>query len=163
MTDMPKRKKKLVSYNVGKMDSIDYEEKYGDMLIEHMAEGRSYATFRSIVGVSTKTYGGWEKIPHFKECKELAFLASMDKWEDIALRQANGEIKGSASALIFTMKNRFKDHYKDKQEVEHQGNIVWQINSGIPNADEIDLEDDNIIENTDYKVIEETKEDSELL
>ena len=87
----------------------------------------------------------------------------MDKWEDIALRQANGEIKGSASALIFTMKNRFRDHYKDKQEVEHQGNIVWQINSGIPNADEIDLEDDNIIENTDYKVIEETKEDSELL
>ena len=124
-----------------------------------MAEGKSYASFAGAIGVGQSTLSGWEKShPEFKNAKEIAILASLGKWEDIALRQAQGFIKGNASALIFTLKNRFQEHYKDKQEIDHGGELTFIFNTGINR----NLKEVEQAHEAEFKVLE-SEPDADLL
>lgn len=125
-----KRGKAIVRYCSDR--TSNYDARFCEALVEYMSEGRSFASFAGVIGVGQSTLSAWtKKHPEFKRAKELAVLASLGKWEDIALMQATGQIKGNASALIFTLKNRFSDYYKDKHEVEHGGDLTFIAHTGI--------------------------------
>lgn len=130
-----KRKKLSISSGL-------YRHDYCNMLVNHMAEGKSFASFCVTIGVPSTTAHNWVKeYEEFEEAYSLAKEASMAHWEEIAYDQAVGNHKGNASSLIFTLKNRFSDHYKDKQEIETSGNVVFQIDTGIKrDPDLIDIE-----------------------
>ena len=124
-----------------------YNPSYGEMLVNHMSEGKSFAAFAGLIGVSYSTLTKWrDQNPEFNEAYEIAKMASLGAWEDLALDQAKGTIKGNASSLIFTLKNRFSDFYKDKQEVEHGGNVQFVIDTGVPNTLQEALEYEEAIE-----------------
>jgi len=98
-----------------------------------MAKGRTLNHFAVSIGVAESTVNNWiERHEEFKKAYEVACGASQAYWEEIAHDQATGAIKGgNASTLTFMMKNQFNDKYKDKQEVEHKGDLTFIIDTGI--------------------------------
>lgn len=90
-------------------------------------EGKSKAQIASALGVSTKTLVGWAKNPKFPEFElalDYALTCSQAYHEDVGLKGVKGVLpKFNASAWMFTMKNRFRDDYKDitDQNIELSG------------------------------------------
>ena len=124
----------LRDYSIQIGGDTRYRYDYCQMLVNHRAStGKSFASFGVIAGVGVATLKKWvENHPEFKEACELAEVASLSYWEDMAHDQANGDIKGSSTTLLAMLKNNFSDHYKDKTEVEHTGGVVFKIDTGIP-------------------------------
>lgn len=140
---------KLENYKVS-LKHVEFDTKYCNMVVNHMVLGKSYASFGAIINVSLKRLNAWrEDYPEFDEAVQIAELKALDNWEEIAMGQANGDIKGSPATLSFVMKNRFGDLYKEKQEIEHNGGIVFQIDSGIkrpaPIEESIDAEYEELL------------------
>lgn len=99
-----------------------YKPEYDDLLIEHMRQGYSYETFAAIVDVCRDTLYQWEKdYPSFSYSKRRAKDKSQLYWEKLGLEGIRGELLSfSASAYIFTMKNRFQwiDEKNLKQDIK---------------------------------------------
>ncbi len=110
-----------------------YDEKYCKAIVQHCAEGRSLISFAVFLGVGSSTVQKWVKAhPEFAEAHIAAKEAQMVYYENIALDQAKGEIRGgNAASLIFILKNRFSEHYRDRQEVDMKGEVNFLINTGI--------------------------------
>jgi hypothetical protein len=112
----------------------DYKPEYCEMLIEHMAKGYSFESFAGITKTCKDTIYHWAKIhPEFSEAKKQAFEQSRLFWETLAienalnisesLRDKDGTTRTMSKALnstiwIFNMKNRFKDEWREKQELD---------------------------------------------
>lgn len=119
-------KRRLRSY------PVEYQEKYSYMLIEHMAEGYSYRTFGAVLGLSATVLDKWcSNVEEFKEAKEIGKLCQLKKWEELLLLNASGAVSGGSGALKFAMTNYFPEEFKEKSTVDHNGNVVFQIESGI--------------------------------
>lgn len=101
----------------------EYRPEYCQKLIEWMSEGRSFGTFGTTIDVTEETLGQWVvKHPAFAEAKAKAKIAERQWWETVARGAAAGKIKNSAQAvLIFSMKNKFPQHYNDRRQVELTG------------------------------------------
>ena len=111
-----------------------YEERYCDLLIQHMAKGLSYESFAGFLGVSKQTIYDWEKVnPDFLDSKKIGVEKSRLFWEQQGIdglfdtKESTKEEDGSwntkerklnASVWIFNMKNRFMQEWRDKQEIE---------------------------------------------
>lgn len=107
----------------------DYQEKYCTKLINWMARGKSFESFASIIGVCRATLYNWcEVFPEFLDAKKIGTEMALSYWEDLGENLASGVTNGNAAVWIFTMKNRFKDLYTDKQEIENTGRMamVWE-------------------------------------
>lgn len=112
-----------------------YRKEFGHKLVQHMRTGRSLASFAGSIGVSPTTLKRWEEEhPEFREAIEIAKSINMGKWEEIAIDQATGETKGNSATTTFMMKNLHPDEYKDKQVVENEGNVVFMIDTGVPDS-----------------------------
>ena len=102
---------------VGEGRPSQYKPGYCDLLIEHMKDGNSYETFAVMIPdktVTERTLYNWEKVhPEFFQAKRRGFLLSKKHWEDLGKVIINGEVKGSTTGWIFTMKCRFG--YVDSQ------------------------------------------------
>ncbi len=110
-----------------------YQAKFCHQVIQHMRAGKSLASFAGFVGVSPSTIKNWaEENEDFREAIEIAKSVSIGTWEDIAIEQATGESKGQSSTLTFMMKNLHPEQYKDKVNIEQEGNITFMIDTGIP-------------------------------
>lgn len=101
----------------------EYRAEYCQKLIDWMSEGRSFETFGTVVDVDDDTLNQWViKHPAFAEAKAKAKVAERQWWETVARGAAAGKIKNSAQAvLIFSMKNKFPQHYNDRRQVELTG------------------------------------------
>ena len=98
-----------------------YKPEYCQMLIDHMAKGKSYETFGYSVGVDRATVYNWEKHPEFLDAKKKAFDASYAFWEEAGLAgmfMGGKDNPFNSTVWIFNMKNRFnwKDKPEDKEE-----------------------------------------------
>ena len=99
----------------------EYKPEYCQQLIDHMAEGFSFESFAGLLGVSKQTIYNWlEHFPEFVDAKKAGFEASRLTWEKIGKKIAD-EGSGNATAFIFNMKNRFREDWNDKQQIEHSG------------------------------------------
>lgn len=84
-------------------------------------EGASKVELALKCGCSRKTLDYWrEKHSEFDEAMDLAEMHAQVWWEQKGRDLVTGVIeKGSATAFIFQMKNRFRADYPDR--VEHTG------------------------------------------
>lgn len=93
------------------------------MLIEHLAEGASIASFAAEIGVARSTINQWaEDYPEFSEALKKAKAKCAAWWETRlrALAVAGGG-PGAATAVIFGLKNMASDDWRDKHDHEHSG------------------------------------------
>lgn len=103
-----------------------YKYAYDEMLIEHMASGRSYYTFAAVVHTTRSTIDGWlQMYPNFREAYEVGHSKYVQFWEDTGIDGTRGKIKGfNPHSWSFNMKNRFR--WADR--VEHTGEQPIQLN-----------------------------------
>jgi hypothetical protein len=99
-----------------------YKKEYCKMLIAHMEEGYSFASFGAVAKVDSDTVNNWANTyPEFMAAKKVGLAALLKNHENIAKRAMNGEIDKFAQAVwIFTAKNRFPNEYKESTEVVHR-------------------------------------------
>jgi len=102
-----------------------YKPEYCDMLIAHMKEGNSYESFAAEIDTHRGTLYNWEeKFPEFLDAKKTAQHKALKYWEQILQRTALGyntvkingvdtRITPNITAIIYLMKNRFRDNYND--------------------------------------------------
>lgn len=96
----------------------DYDPKYDQMLLKHLAEGYSYRSFAGLIGMHRSTLHDWEeKHPSFKLAKDIGIEKGALLWEKIGLSASVGKIKNfNSAAWIFNMKNRY--NWTDRQEIK---------------------------------------------
>jgi len=84
-----------------------YREEYCQQLITHRAQGHSFESFGSVIGVCRKTLYDWEKAnPEFLHAKKMAKESNLATLEKIGLALMTGKIQGNVAAWIFFMKNQ---------------------------------------------------------
>lgn len=65
-----------------------------------------------------------EEEPEFSRTVKAGLSLSQAYWEDLSQDSASGtNTAGNATSLIFNMKNRFSDDWREKQEIEHTGTL----------------------------------------
>lgn len=94
-----------------------WKDEFCEMLVKHMSDGFSFASFGGVIDVSEETLHVWKKEkPEFSESYKTGRLKSMAFWEKLGVAQAIGQTKGSSATWIFNMKNRFQ--WQDKMEIK---------------------------------------------
>lgn len=119
------------------MNNTKYKPEYCDQLKKHMAEGLSFKSFSAVVGVAPSTLFDWlEAYPEFSEAKEIGTNASLLFWERLSINSAMGNLVGDRPAniiaIIWNMKNRFKEDWQDKQVVESSNSDSLKITMAYP-------------------------------
>lgn len=100
----------------------DYDESFCERLIVHMASGLSFESFAGEIGVNRDTLYQWAKVhKEFSDAKKTGTERARSFWEKMGIAGAAGEIKNfNCTAWIFNMKNRFREEWSDRQEIEHK-------------------------------------------
>lgn len=96
-----------------------YQVAYGNLLIEHLAEGASIASFAAEIGVARSTINQWaEDHPEFSEALKVG-KAKCAAWWEVRLRNIAiaGGGPGAATAVIFGLKNMAADDWREKQDI----------------------------------------------
>lgn len=106
------------------MQLSKYKEEYCDMLIKHMAEGFSFESFASNIGVHRDTLYEWTNVHEcFSDAKKIGTAKNLFYWEKMGIGMASGKQKsGSPGVWSFNMKNRHG--WTDKTEVSGGINVV---------------------------------------
>lgn len=96
-----------------------YKPEYCDMLAAHFEGGYSYESFAGVIGVAKRTLYHWEEAnPEFLQAKKASEAKAQLVWEKrLASLASTGE--GNATAVIFGLKNRAPESWRDRQEVAH--------------------------------------------
>lgn len=99
--------------------------------LNHLTEGGSVAGACSAAGISRQTCYDWrgnssrEGVPGFREDWESAIEAGTDLLEEKARERA---LNGSDTLMIFLLKGRRPNKYRDNAKVEHTGGGGGAIN-----------------------------------
>lgn len=119
----------------------DYDEAYADQVLRHLSEGYTLASFGGIVGCSRDTLYEWAKVhPQFSDAIKRGRAAGQHKWETRLSKQAE-EGSGNTAAIIFAMKNLYKDDWADRIVNEHTGANGGPIQNQTFNIDPEKLKD----------------------
>lgn len=107
-----------------------YKPEYCQDIIEYMSKGHSLTAWCADHDVVKETAYGWmrenaEFLGAFKKAQAL----SQKHWENMLHLTAAGKLKGNLGAQIFWMKNRFRDEWKDRQDLEFSA-APAEINEG---------------------------------
>ena len=98
-----------------------YDPAYCELLAAHFEEGYSYESFAGVVGVSKQTLYNWEEAhPEFLDAKKANEAKSQLEWEKrLNMFAKTGD--GNATAIIFGLKNRASDSWRDVKATEITG------------------------------------------
>jgi hypothetical protein len=145
----------------------EFKGEYCDSLMRHLANGASVKSFLSVIGVTQKVFDRWlSQFPDFKVAYEIGESMGLGHFEKLAKMQALGVIKGNNSMLWNLMKNRYPQEFKDKVELEHNGEVTFKFDTGIKRELDEDLDSEDFKEVPDRpsssSVVIECR-DSELL
>jgi len=128
----------IVVSNWGKIATI-YSDRMCNDIVQFCSQGKTLTAFAVFTGVHSSTIKKWRKrYKEFDEACEAAKEAQLAYMEHLAIGQVDGSVKGSTTALMFLLKNQFKDQYKDKVEVEHGGELNFIFETGINRAPKIE-------------------------
>ena len=109
----------------------EYDPAYCDLLKDHFAEGYSFESFGGVVGVSKQTLYNWcEAHPEFLDAKKTYETASQLAWEK-RLRSLATSGEGNATAIIFGLKNRASDSWRDVKATEITGKDGGPIEQNV--------------------------------
>lgn len=100
-----------------------YEPRFCDEVEKAMGAGYSLTSFAHVIGVARSTINEWmANFPEFSEAVSRAKAARLHRWETLALRVAEkGGGPGTATVIVFGLKNMGGDEWSDKQQLEHTG------------------------------------------
>lgn len=113
----------------------DYDAAYCEQVIELGKAGASKAEMAAELGCARSTFALWEEAhPEFSEAVKLGVDLAQGWWEKQGRLATFGGTDGfNATSWIFTMKNRFRDDWKDKTEQDQtvKGEMVHEIRRTI--------------------------------
>lgn len=94
-------------------------------VLELGREGASKAEMALELDIAYSTFDVWQnENAEFSEAVKAAERLSQGWWEREGRRATFGAMPGfNATSYIFQMKNRFKEDWREKQEVEHSGGV----------------------------------------
>jgi hypothetical protein len=105
-----------------------YKPEYCEQALELGKAGKSKAQIAARLGVSRPTLDAWtEEHPEFLYAVNRARDLALAWWEDQGQDGLTAD-KFNATAFIFQVKNRFRDDYRDKHEVENSGELGLTVN-----------------------------------
>lgn len=91
---------------------------------QFIAEGYSVAAFAGHIGVAVRTVYNWmESHPEFMHSVKVGQAGAVAWWEK-RLRDMAENGQGNATAIIFGLKNRAPEEWRDKTETEHSGSVT---------------------------------------
>lgn len=102
---------------------LKYNPEMLPIMLSGAREGMGVVELSTEIGISRETFNQWTKSNKdfsdtVNECRAL----SQSWWEALGRKGAkNGDI--NPTVWIFNMKNRFKNEWRDKQEVEQSGTV----------------------------------------
>ena len=99
----------------------DYDPAYCDAAREFLKDGYSLTAFAGSIGVARSTVYKWvDEYPEFSDAIKSGQAGAVYWWEERARHMAaTGE--GNATAIIFGLKNRASDEWRDISRQEHSG------------------------------------------
>ena len=101
----------------------DYDPAYCDQVIEFLRDGYSVAAFAGHIGKAASTVKLWMTVhPEFSDAVKIGQAGAVLWWENRARAVARGE-DGNPTAVIFGLKNRAPDQWRDKTEQEVSGQL----------------------------------------
>lgn len=94
-----------------------YKAEYCQLLIDHLAEGKSIEAFPAVIHVNRDTIYEWfKKHREFLDAKNMGLAHARLLFDKITMNAIMGKVPGfNATAWVFTMKNRFG--WRDKVEL----------------------------------------------
>jgi transposase len=105
-----------------------YKPEMLPVLIECGRQGMGVAEMCAEIGIVKDTWYSWLKEnKEFSDAVKQSLALSQAWWEKLGRDGAMGEKNINATTWIFNMKNRFRDDWRDKQEVEQSGVTVVKI------------------------------------
>jgi len=122
MTEKPKppSKPKRTDLKSAKMGApTKYKPEYCQDIIEYMSKGHSLTAWCADKDIYKETAYNWMRDHHdFLDAFKRAQSKAQQHWENMLHLTAAGKLKGNLGAQIFWMKNRFRDEWKDRQDLE---------------------------------------------
>lgn len=110
-------------YHRGRGRPTKYRPRYCERVIELGCEGKSRAVIARELGVAISTMQDWEKrYDDFRAATARARELAQAWWEEQGQRGI-WERDFNASAYRLQVMNRFPDRWRDKQSLEHSGEI----------------------------------------
>lgn len=101
-----------------------YDPSFCDEVREFLKDGYSVAAFAGHIGVAVSTVSLWITThPEFSEAVKTGQAAATLWWENRARDVARGQ-DGNPTIVIFGLKNRAADQWRDKTETEHSGGLT---------------------------------------
>src|SRR5690348_12135752 len=119
------------------MPETKYKSDFCVDVVKYGQEGLSKTQIASKLGISYTTLHSWEKDPNkleFKNSMDLATTCAEAYWEVIGLQGTKGVLpKFNATSWIFTMKNRFRERWRDvdTQKIELSNSIKGMTDKEI--------------------------------
>ena len=99
-----------------------YDPAYCEVMMREMAKGHSLVAVAAEIGVTRQTFDNWRKTyPEFQEAFEMGKVFSTRYWERRLIELSSDKDAGNPAAVIFGLKNRAPDQWRDKMEHEHSG------------------------------------------
>ena len=101
----------------------DYRPEYCDEVQAAMADGYSLTAFAGMIDVDRSTIGNWmDAHPEFFLAVSRGKAKRLLHWETSAMRVAErGGGPGTATIIVFGLKNMGGDEWADKSEVKNTG------------------------------------------
>lgn len=110
-----------------------YDPAYCDEVREFLKDGYSVAAFAGYIGVAVSTVNLWINThPDFSDAVKAGQAAATLWWEKQARGIASGAQDGNPTLVIFGLKNRAADQWRDKTETEHSGGMTLNVGTGVP-------------------------------
>ena len=101
-----------------------YDPEFCDQVREFLKDGYSVAAFAGEIGVSYSTVKLWEQEhPEFSAAVKDGRAAAVLWWEKRNRELALGTSNANATSVIFGLKNRAPEEWRDKTETEHSGAV----------------------------------------
>ena len=100
-----------------------YDPAFCEQAVEFIGQGYSTTAFAGHIGVGRTTLYRWiEEHEEFRHAVKAGQAAGAEWWEN-QLRKIGktGGETGQATAVIFALKNRAADDWRDAKAVEHTG------------------------------------------
>jgi len=128
---------------------MKYNQETVDILVRHIKGGSTITSACDAVGINKTTFYDWMKTkPNFSNAIKKAQSIPNKKVEKALYKSAVGylttvakyQVKGpkgepqtktikkkilpNITAMIFWLKNKMPDEWKDKQDIEHSGSVI---------------------------------------
>jgi hypothetical protein len=101
----------------------EYDPAFCGLAEETLGRGYSLAVLAGEIGVSRQTVDTWQNAhPEFLDAIKRGRAKGARIWEDRLANLADSGT-GNATAIIFGLKNRLTEDWRDKTETEHSGGV----------------------------------------